>query len=180
MKKLFTLLLLCTSLPALAYEYKYGESVAFTGKLQTMRGGWMAIVLDKPITVVPKPGDDDGIDTPETGVRMMQLAMSSPENFRQYQRLKGRMARVQCETLYHSHTAHHQTPVYCARWPGFLHRIDRRVGNKTTYAYAIEVADCCVCLAVYGTPNIFQVASLLYKNSMTHHHAVFCFPLQAT
>ena len=65
MKKLFTLLLLCTSLPALAYEYKYGESVVFTGKLQTMRGGWMAIVLDKPITVVPKPGDDDGIDTPE-------------------------------------------------------------------------------------------------------------------
>ena len=113
MKKLFTLLLLCTSLPALAYEYKYGESVAFTGKLQTMRGGWMAIVLDKPITVVPKPGDDDGIDTPETGVRMMQLAMSAPENFRQYQRFKGRMARVQCETLYHSHTAHHQTPVLC-------------------------------------------------------------------
>ena len=101
MKKLFTLLLLCTSLPALAYEYKYGESVAFTGKLQTMRGGWMAIVLDKPITVVPKP------------VRTMQLAMSSPENFRQYQRFKGRMARVQCETLYHSHTAHHQTPVLC-------------------------------------------------------------------
>ncbi|WP_420889991.1 DUF4431 domain-containing protein [Eikenella corrodens] len=43
----------------------------------------------------------------------MQLAMSSPENFRQYQRFKGRMARVQCETLYHSHTAHHQTPVLC-------------------------------------------------------------------
>ena len=56
MKKLFTLLLLFTSLPALAYEYKYGESVVFTCKLQTMRGGWMAIVLDKPITVVPKPG----------------------------------------------------------------------------------------------------------------------------
>lgn len=114
MKKLLILLLLCVSLPVLAYEYKYGEWVAFTGRLQTMHGGWMAIVLDKPITVVPKSGDDDGIDTPETGVRMMQLAMSSPENFRQYRQFKGRMARVQCETLFHSITAHHQTPVLCS------------------------------------------------------------------
>ncbi|HHK5577662.1 TPA: DUF4431 domain-containing protein [Neisseria cinerea] len=112
MKKLYILLLLAISLPALAYEYQYGEWVSFTGKIRPMHGGWAAIVLDKPITVVPSLGDNDGIDTPETGVTMMQLVMSS-EHFQQYRQFKGKRARVQCETLFHSHTIHHETPVLC-------------------------------------------------------------------
>ena len=114
MNKLCTLLLLAISLPALAYEYQYGEWVAFTGKIRPMHGGWAAIVLDKPITVVAKPGDNDGIDTPETGVTMMQLAMSSSEHFQQYRQFKGKKARVECQTLFHSITMYHKTPVLCA------------------------------------------------------------------
>lgn len=114
MKKLCTLLLLAISLPALAHEYKYGERVAFTGRIRTMHGGWPAIVLDKPITVVANPEDNDGIDSTEAGVKMMHLAMSSSEHFQQYRQFKGKKARVECQTLFHSITMYHKTPVLCA------------------------------------------------------------------
>ena len=45
---------------------------------------------------------------------MMQLAMSSSEHFQQYRQFKGQKARVECQTLFHSITMYHKTPVLCA------------------------------------------------------------------
>lgn len=114
MKKIIFLLLLGAASLAQAYDYKYDEPVGLTGTLKTMPGNWPALILDKPITVVPPTGrDEDGLDTPESGVRVLHLVLSDQEEWGHYRRFKDRPhMRVMCK-LFHAHTGYHKTPVLC-------------------------------------------------------------------
>lgn len=109
----------------LAADYPYNVPSGFVGKLTEKSGidcctfgkekqvKFPAIVLQQPINLV---ADDKGEgvdeDTPEQGVRVMQLVLGSPALWKAFKAHKGKQARVMC-SLFHSHTGHHLTPVLC-------------------------------------------------------------------
>ncbi|MDE9479396.1 DUF4431 domain-containing protein [Xenorhabdus bovienii] len=95
-------------------RYLYGIPVKIKGTLTKESAGFPSLRLNDLISVFPQEGDEIGGDnTPEFGVAVMQLAMSDDAQWDIFEKFKRRDAVVTCG-LYHSHTAHHKTPVLCS------------------------------------------------------------------
>ncbi|CDL85418.1 DUF4431 domain-containing protein [Xenorhabdus szentirmaii] len=95
-------------------SYLYGTPVKIKGTLTKESVGFPSLRLNDLISVFPQEGDEVGGDnTPEFGVAVMQLAMSDDSQWNIFEKFKGQNAVVTCG-LYHSHTAHHKTPVLCS------------------------------------------------------------------
>ncbi|MDE9432798.1 DUF4431 domain-containing protein [Xenorhabdus bovienii] len=95
-------------------RYLYGIPVKIKGTLTKESAGFPSLRLNDLISVFPQGGDEIGGDnTPEFGVAVMQLAMSDDTQWNIFEKFKGQDAVVTCG-LYHSHTAHHNTPVLCS------------------------------------------------------------------
>ncbi|PHM39264.1 hypothetical protein Xmau_02868 [Xenorhabdus mauleonii] len=95
-------------------RYLYGIPVKIEGTLTKESAGFPSLRLNDLISVFPQEGDEIGGDnTPEFGVAVMQLVMSDDAQWNIFEEFKGQNAIVTCG-LYHSHTAHHKTPVLCS------------------------------------------------------------------
>ncbi|MBE8596868.1 DUF4431 domain-containing protein [Xenorhabdus sp. BG5] len=94
--------------------YFYATPVKIRGVLNKESAGFPSLRLDDLISVFPRDGDEVGGDnSPEFGVAVIQLAMSDDTQWNLFEEFKGQKAEVVCN-LYHSHTAHHKTPVVCS------------------------------------------------------------------
>ncbi|WP_338805134.1 DUF4431 domain-containing protein [Xenorhabdus griffiniae] len=106
-----------------AINLQYSKLVTVSGLLTIVDGDdeglpyslkdMPAIKLDSPVNVIAPPDEEEGSEKiTEMGVDIMQLAMNNNGMIEKFRQMKGQKARVMC-SLYHSHTAHHVTPVVC-------------------------------------------------------------------
>lgn len=99
--------------------FTYGKPVSISGTLTVGNGegpnnekvSFPAIRLDAPITVNGVPGGDITDGDTETGVKFIQLVLSS-ELHKKFQSLSGQQATLTC-LFFHRHTGHHLTDVLC-------------------------------------------------------------------
>ncbi|MDE1479982.1 DUF4431 domain-containing protein [Xenorhabdus bovienii] len=115
--------LFLVSATANATDLPYFKTVGVSGILSTVDGDddglpyslkeMPVIKLDSPVNVIAPPSDDEDTETfTEIGVSTIQLAMDKDWMMEKFRQMKGQRARVMC-SFYHSHTAHHVTPVVC-------------------------------------------------------------------
>ena len=108
-----------------AMDVRYGAATGLVGTLVDRQGvdccmngkekkvTFPALLLDQPINVTaanPQALDED--ETPEQGVKLLQLAISDESLWKAFKQHKGKRARVTC-SLFHAVNGHHLTAVLC-------------------------------------------------------------------